>query len=274
MKYFLPLLIPFIFLSSCETTESVGNDEVTDESMSETPKEDRSDLETAISLLPMNPSPAAENAGLTIMKPQEGEDLSPGTVSFEYEVSGFQLQKKSMRSDTIDIAESEKGQHIHAILNNEPYMAYYEPGFKKDLEPGRYVLLSFLSRSHHESLKEETAFDLIQFTVGNSGMPGLDTDAPHLFYSRPKGTYDIAAHPDILLDFYLVNCTLDPEGYRVKATIDGEEFTIDEWKPQIIRGLGEGMHTIGLELVDSEGRTVPSPFNPVEREIELVRGGS
>lgn len=151
-------------------------------------------------------------------------------------------------------------------------MAHYEPGFSKDLKAGRYVLLSFLSRSYHESVKHENAYELLQFTVGETDAPAADLSAPHLFYSRPKGTYKGADAQSILLDFYLVNCTLSEDGYKVKATINGTEFMLTKWMPYVIEGLPMGDIEITLELIDGAGNTVDSPFNPVTRTIELQAG--
>jgi len=208
-------------------------------------------------------------ASLKVTSPKNGGIIPEGKLSVRYEVDGFTLGSKTSERLDYDVAESEKGQHIHAILNNEPYMAHYQPRFSKDLTEGQYLLLSFLSRSYHLSIKEESAYELIQFTVGDSERESYDLDQPFLFYSRPKGTYDIGENPDILLDFYLVNCKLSENGFRVMAKVAGHTFSIDEWKPFIIQGLKEGNHAITLTLVDGDGNTVNSPFNPVTRNIEI-----
>ena len=96
-----------------------------------------------------------------------------------------------------------------------------------------------------------------------------DLTVPHMFYSRPKGTYKGEDTKKVMLDFYLLNCTLEPNGYNVKATINGKEFLIDEWAPHYITGLPMGEATIKLELMDADGNSVDSPFNPVERTVTL-----
>jgi hypothetical protein len=269
MRFILTLLV--ITMASCGNLQN--NDSYEASKQEEKVMENAPTSESRIRLLRMNHSPLPKECGLKLTEPERNARLNSGEVEFVYEIEGFELQKQSELADTIDIVSSEKGQHIHAILNNQPYMAHYQPGFKKELTPGRYVLLSFLSRSHHESIKTESASDLMQFTVGDDESPEIDLDQPHLFYSRPKGTYDIMAHKEILLDFYVVNCKLSESGYSVRATIDQQEFRISEWTPYIIRGMEEGVHTITLELLDDQGNTVPSPFNPVSREIELTSDG-
>lgn len=217
-------------------------------------------------------SPTFADASLVTLSPIEGAEVEAGEVQFRYEVKNYELGAQTEGAGENGLANSGKGQHIHAILNNQPYMAHYDPGFNKELEPGRYILLSFLSRSYHESVKSESAYDLLQFTVGETDQPEADLTAPHLFYSRPKGTYSGVDTEKLLLDFYLVNCDLSPDGYQVKATINGTEFMLSHWVPYVVEGLPKGEVTISLELQDADGNTVDSPFNPVTRVVTLEEG--
>jgi hypothetical protein len=100
-------------------------------------------------------------------------------------------------------------------------------------------------------------------------MDEFDNSAPHMFYSRPKGEYVGENAKKVMLDFYLINTDLEDRGYLVRASINGVSFDLDTWQPFFIEGLQEGENTITLELLDSEGELVPSPFNPVERTISV-----
>jgi hypothetical protein len=62
---------------------------------------------------------------------------------------------------------------------------------------------------------------------------------------------------------------LDPKGNRVKATINGSEFIIEQWQPYIMEGLPLGENTVSLELVDKDGNFVDGPFNKVQRKFTL-----
>jgi hypothetical protein len=95
-------------------------------------------------------------------------------------------------------------------------------------------------------------------------------DAPTLIYSRPKGKYAGKDTENLLLDFFVLNTTLSESGHKVKATINGETFTIAEWAPYVIKGLPKGKVTIHLELVDANGDFVPGPFNEVTRTVTLT----
>lgn len=214
-------------------------------------------------------SPKFEGASIKTLTPKNDEELEPGNIQFTYDIENYELGVQTEGAGENGLANSGEGQHIHAILNNEPYMAHYDPSFEVDLKDGHYVLLSFLSRSYHESLKNPKAYELIQFNVGNSSGKDIDLNAPHMFYSRPKGTYKGADTDKLLLDFYLVNCTLSKTGFKVRATINGNVFMITDWAAYIVEGLPKGKVDLKLELLDANNLPVDSPFNPATRSVTL-----
>jgi hypothetical protein len=214
-------------------------------------------------------SPEYPDAAISLTEPAPGVDLEPGKNKFKFELKNFVLGEQTADAATKGLANSKDGQHIHVLLNNAPYMAHYKPELEEDLKEGHYVMLSFLSRSYHESIKSPNAFVVRQFVVGQPTYKEADLKAPHMFYSRPKGTYKPGDYNKLLLDFFLLNCELSADGYKVRATINGTEFVLTKWVPYTIEGLKPGEVTLKLELLDKDNNLVPSPFNPVERKVTL-----
>src|SRR5204862_3749455 len=67
---------------------------------------------------------------------------------------------------------TQKGNHIHVILDNQPYEAYYELGEPFELRnvvAGKHTLRVFPSRPWHESFKSDGAFQMVAFTVKGGG---------------------------------------------------------------------------------------------------------
>lgn len=220
-----------------------------------------------------NTSPKFPDAKLRLNEPAVKGKVAAGDVKFNYQLENYQLTAQTTEGPAHqDHANSKEGQHIHNIVDNEPYTAHYTTSFSKPIKDGSHVVLSFLSRSYHESLKHKDAFDLRIMNVGNS-TSGLgvnfDKNGQHLFYSRPKGDYTGNDTKKVMLDFYLVNTNLANNGNQVRATINGTEFMLNEWLPYTIEGLPMGENTIKLELIDKDGRVVPGPFNTVERKFNL-----
>jgi hypothetical protein len=198
------------------------------------------------------------------------ELLDTGAATFKFQVENYSLGAQTPDAGTLMCANSAKGQHIHFILDNQPYQASYSPEIKTNLKPGHHVLLAFLSRSYHESIKTKYAYILKEFDVAQNGPDKFDSKAPHIFFSRPKGEYVGEKETQkVLLDFYLINCTLSEKGYKVRATIDGSEFILTRWEPYFIEGLPLGEHKIKLELLDKTDKTVQTEFNGTERTIKL-----
>jgi len=215
-------------------------------------------------------SPKFPDAQLTLAEPAAGSTVTGDSVKFNYELQNYELTSMTDAGHAEHMANSQQGQHIHNIVDNQPYTAHYNTNFSKAMEEGEHVVLSFLSRSYHESLKHEDAYDLRKITVGSPAKKiDIDLDAPNMFYSRPKGEYTGADAERVMLDFYLVNTELSPEGNKVRATINGTEFMLDRWMPYIMEGLPMGENTVKLELVDNNGNVLPGPYNSVERTFTL-----
>jgi hypothetical protein len=281
MKKLVRLIVLLFFVTlfnACEEhqteTQEIATTPVAD-STGSIPSDIKSEGDTLVSgelkVYPLSDSPSFNDAILSLNSPLEKELLTKGDVHFAYDIKNYQLSKPTLEGSCAqDCANSSQGQHIHLILNNQPYLAKYTPEFDETLAPGHYVALSFLSRSYHESIKHYEAFDLRQFTVGKVKEKDVDLTQPMLFYSRPKGEYKGKEIKKILLDFYVVNATLGVNDYTVRASIDGTVFLLKSWKGYLIEGLSAGEHSIKIELLDKTGTLVKSPYALSERTIKLL----
>ncbi|MBN1240181.1 MAG: hypothetical protein JXB36_16875 [Gammaproteobacteria bacterium] len=186
---------------------------------------------------------------------------------------------------TLDVknwALTPDGNHIHVIVDNEPYIAVrdvskpvdltalYEKEFGRPLAEGSHVLRIFPGRGHHESVKDGGAFQVLA-VHWKQKTPGFtfDAKAPLLTYSRPKGCNE--AGKRVLLDFFVSNTTLGPTASRVHYTVDGDvSGDIDAWKPNYIENLAVGEHTLALALHDASGAAAAGPFNTAERTFKVA----
>ena len=196
-----------------------------------------------ITLTKLDGSPPYLNAKISTASITLGDE---NEYTFTFDVSNYDLGAQTINNVESQLANSGKGQHIHFIINNGPYFAKYSNEFVQKLDRGNNVILAFLSRSYHESVKNPNAYYLDQIGDENK----IDLSGQLLFYSRPKGVYKGEATEKVLLDFYLVNTKISPQGNKVRATIHGTEFIIDEWAPYYIEGLPKGEISIKLELID------------------------
>lgn len=224
-----------------------------------------------ISIEKFTDSPDYLTSTLTLKSPTSTTIAKAGEVEFAFEVGNYELGAQTEKNGMAgNLANSGDGQHIHFILDNMPYSAHYEPEFKRELPQGTHYLVAFLSRSYHESVKNDKSFIAKKMVVGEAGDEiNVDLDQPTMIYSRPKGEYSGADTENLLLDFFLLNTTLSESGNKVRATINGQEFMITEWAPYVIKGLPKGEVTIKLELLDANGNLIPGDFNEVTRTVTL-----
>lgn len=195
---------------------------------------------------------------LKIVEPKADAAIASSTVKVKLELSGDLKGYKPMMNE-----ETHTGNHIHVILDNQPYEAYYnlDQEFElRNVSDGEHTLRVFPSRPWHESYKNDGAFQMVKFTVKSGGADttkpattnagntmsnanaaakptpegkemkestagAVDPKKPLLTYSRPKGEYKGADADVIMIDFWLENAKLKDDGgeYRVRYSVDGDE---------------------------------------------------
>ncbi len=234
---------------------------------------------------------------LQVVSPKEGATFDSSTVKVKVSVVGGLKMGKD---------DAGTGNHVHVILDNQPYAAHYmwDEGFElRNVSDGEHTLRMFASRPWHESYKNEKAFKTVKFTVTNgkadetkpttddkgkkladakeaegadvkeSEAGPVDFSKPLLTYSRPKGEYKGENNDAIMVDFWLLNAELIGDGgeYRVRYTINTEEpGFIDKWEPLWLKGWKEGIYTVKLELVDKDGKLVENGgYNMTSRSIDI-----
>ncbi|HYR74839.1 MAG TPA: hypothetical protein VEM96_03265 [Pyrinomonadaceae bacterium] len=104
---------------------------------------------------------------LKIISPAKNAVINGSTVVVKLDLSG-DLKGYMPHKDPVN----GKGNHIHVILDNQPYEAYYElnqPFEMRNVTEGKHTLRVFPSRPWHESYKNEGAFQFVEFTVKGGG---------------------------------------------------------------------------------------------------------
>src|SRR5215203_3730998 len=95
---------------------------------------------------------------LTFDEPREGATVTGSTVKVQLKLAG-DLKGYQPHKDP----STGMGNHIHVILDNQPYEAYYELGqpFElRNVSEGPHTLRVFASRPWHESYKNDGSFQI------------------------------------------------------------------------------------------------------------------
>jgi hypothetical protein len=174
---------------------------------------------------------------LKIVEPAANATVNSSTVKVTLALSG-DLKGYKPHKDP----ETQMGNHIHVILDNQPYEAYYnlDQEFElRNVADGEHTLRVFASRPWHESYKNPGSFQMVRFSVKNGGgdntkpattntgqqmsnantapegkdmqnstAGAVDPTKPLLTYSCPKGEYKGVESDPIMIDFWLSNAEL------------------------------------------------------------------
>lgn len=241
---------------------------------------DRNELPTEADDVPLPPEATPAPVAMTAF-PEPYDFGNPeltlksfknGAWDFDIVSEQYRLGVATPDADNLNCANSEKGQHIHLIYNNDPYLAKYESEFQEDAPDGEHYITAFLSRSYHLSLKAPASGIGKKVTVTNNSITKMeDITEPMLIYSRPKGTYTGKDTENVLLDFYLHNVDLSSGNYSVQVMVNGEyQFSTGKWQPYYLQNLPMGKNTVTLTLLDGDGNVVDTPLNPVSRDFTLM----
>ena len=245
--------VPLIWSCKSDKPDSSVQSVITDESKPEKYK-----------LTPVSKSPTYRDASIQSMTYENGR--------FAFEIGGSSYTLGAQTSDAAGkmCANSDQGQHIHLIVDKQPYGAYYTNEFEHPISNGAHNLLAFLSRSYHESIKTPEARVAKRVIVENGSFTSSeDIREPMLFFSRPKGTYVGEETKKILLDFYVLNVELGKD-FKVKVQINGEVKILSEWKPYFIEGLPYGQNSVGIALIYNDGSDVEGSQTSILQRITLT----
>lgn len=244
---------------------------------------------SGIRTMPVSPTPESSTVQLVVAIPKEGEVVGlPAWIQFR--IDGFALGAAPAQFDRAsELAQTDMGQTVRIVIDDHPFFAVNEPaidpfneeGFYYDmsfkvkipfsLKEGMHTIRCFPARAFGESLKGDKAFVARTFYVGSAeDNSNIDLSKPYLTYNEPSNQAYLEAGKPILLDFYVSNAELSPDGYRVRLKIDGEvNRTLTSWLPFYIYGLKKGKHTIQLELIDGDNKIVSGPFSNYRQTITI-----
>jgi hypothetical protein len=212
---------------------------------------------------------------VTILSPQSEQVLTDTQVAVKLKVTDLPIFQDE---------DLKLGSHLEVILDNQDAQSIYDlekPLVFSNLAAGSHTLRVFASYPWHESFKNEGAYSQVTFHVFTKTINNkLDAKLPLLTYSSPAGSY--GAEP-ILLDFYLTNAPLhiiaqeDAEDevadWRIRITINGETFVVDQWQPIYLKGWKQGNNWVQLKFIDEQGNVVENVYNNTAKIFTYKPGG-
>jgi hypothetical protein len=187
-----------------------------------------------------------------------------------FDVRDFILGIRTRGSEQRGVQTTNKGQYIHINLDNSLHLHSNDGNVTAKIPDGSYRMGCFLVRGYHESVKGAKAGNFTRVEIRNNTIYKSEALAEvALFYSVPMGDYSRKKSADILLDFYLANTNLAPNGNKVEVKINANEpILLDRWQAYLLKNLPLGQHKISLRLLDRQGKAIDKTIEKTFRILE------
>ena len=210
------------------------------------------------------------NPQVTILAPRDGAVLPGGPLTLKLQVRDWPL---------VDAGPLGLGPHLVVQVDDQPPLPITDrlemelPG----LSPGSHRITAYAARPWGEAAKNPGAWDQIQVhRVAANPLTVPQAGTPQLIVVSPTAS---AGREPVLLDWLLLDAPLqglrDNDGsWRLRVTVNGDSFLVDQNAPLWLKGWRNGSNSLLLELVDGRGNPLNPPFNSVVSELLLDPGAS
>jgi len=214
---------------------------------------------------------------VTITAPQDGAVLEAGPWQLKVRVQDWPL---------VDAGTLGLGSHLVVQIDDQPprrLTAADAPGGDglvvlqgPPLSPGSHRITAYAARPWGEAVKSPGALEQIRvhrLVANPQALP-----APGRVQLLPVSPSELSLGEPVLLDWLLLDAPLQnlrpgDGSWRLRVTINGDSFLVDQNVPLWLKGWRPGDNSLLLELVDGRGEPLNPPFNSLVRAVTLSRPG-
>ena len=145
------------------------------------------------------------------------------------------------------------------------------------LTPGSHRISVYAALPWGEAVKLPGASALLR--VDRVAANPLSQPAPGSAQLLAVSTDDLSRSEPVLIDWLLQDAPLQGlrEGdarWRLRISVNGDSFLVDQNSPVWLRGLKPGSNALLLELLDGLGEPLNPPFNSLVREVVIQPGAA
>jgi len=203
---------------------------------------------------------------LKILEPANGAMVADGAWTLRVEVSDWPL---------IDGGSLGLGPHLLVIVDGEPPRVLTTTETEMPpLGPGSHRLTVATAWPWGEVNKSHGAFD--QIRLHRAAANPLAVPPPgsaQLFVTSPISNANNIDQP-VLLDWLLIDAPLqnlrqNDASWRLRITVNGESFLVDQQTPLWLSGWRSRANALLWELVDRRGEPLNPPFNSIVSELHV-----
>lgn len=213
---------------------------------------------------------------LAIRAPQDGSLLPAGPWSLRVDGSDWPLTKPGALGLGAHLAVQVDDGAPRRLMDEARADGSFELTVPMPpLTPGSHRITVTAVRPWGEVVKGPGASAQIRLNrVASNPLALPAPGSPQLIVASPA---ELTAAEPLLLDWLLLDAPLQGlrEGdarWRLRVTINGDSFLVDQNVPLWLKGWRNGSNSLLMELVDERGDPLNPPFNAVVREVIVEAG--
>ena len=210
---------------------------------------------------------------VSIQIPRDGSDLPAGPVKLQVQVRDWPL---------VDAGVLGLGPHLVVQVDDlapQRLTTSRSGQFPTRLDaelpplgPGSHRLTAYAAKPWGEVVKSPGAWDQVRVNrVAANPLATPQLGTPQLI---GVSTADLVGREPVLLDWLLIDAPLqglrDNDGsWRLRVTVNGDSFLVDQNSPLWLKGWHSGSNSVLMELVDGRGAPLNPPFNTLVSEVTI-----
>jgi uncharacterized protein YjbI with pentapeptide repeats len=143
------------------------------------------------------------------------------------------------------------------------------------LTPGSHRITAYAALPWGEAVKDPGATARLRLQAVAANPLSLPAPgSPELISVSPA---ELGGSEPLLLDWLLYDAPLQhlrqgDDSWRLRISINGDSFLVDQNAPLWLKGWHQGSNALQLELVDGRGEPLNPPYNSLVRQVNLTGG--
>jgi hypothetical protein len=143
------------------------------------------------------------------------------------------------------------------------------------LTPGSHRITAYAALPWGEAVKDTGATARLRLQAVAANPLSLPAPgSPELISVSPA---ELGGSEPLLLDWLLYDAPLQhlrqgDDSWRLRISINGDSFLVDQNAPLWLKGWHQGSNALQLELVDGRGEPLNPPYNSLVRQVNLTGG--
>ncbi len=233
----------------------------------------------------VSPPPAVQQLAAALAERSPQLQIEAPTADSLLVGGDWQLRLRLRDWPLVDAGPLGIGPHLAVQIDDQPPLRIsdHRPSGQGDqllvslppLAPGSHRITAYAALPWGEAVKDPGA--TARLRLHSVAANPLSLPAPGSPELIPVSPAELGGGEPLLLDWLLYDAPLQhlrqgDDSWRLRVSINGDSFLVDQNAPLWLRGWHQGSNALQLELVDGRGEPLNPPYNSLVRQVTLAGG--